>query len=92
MTLVDKSSSIVKFIDVTITGDCHVRQKIIEKKDKYTDLCIRVQQMWSSAVIVVPVVIGALGSVPRELEEFLNLIGLEKWTISELQKAVLATY
>ena len=48
--------------------------------------------MWSSAVIVVPVVIGALGSVPRELEEFLNLIGLEKWTISELQKAVLATY
>ena len=37
--------------------------------------------MWSSAAIVVLVVIGALGSVPNDLEECLNLIGLEKWTI-----------
>ena len=42
--------------------------------------------MWSSAEIVVPVVIGALGSVPKDLEKCLNLIGLEKWTISVLQK------
>ena len=45
--------------------------------------------MWSSAAIVVPVVIGALGSVPKDPEECLNLIGLGKWTISVLQKTVL---
>ena len=45
--------------------------------------------MWSSAEIVVPVVIGALGSVPKDLEKCLNLIGLEKWTISVLQKTML---
>ena len=39
--------------------------------------------------IVVPVAIGALGSIPRDLEEFLFLIGLEKWTIPILQKTVL---
>jgi len=45
--------------------------------------------MWSLAAIMVPVVIGALGSVPKDLEECLNLIGLEKWTIPVLQKIVL---
>ena len=45
--------------------------------------------MWSSATIVVPVVIGALGTVPRHLEESSFLIGLEKWIISILQKTVL---
>ena len=33
ITLVDKSPSIVKFIDVAIPGDCRVRGKITEKKD-----------------------------------------------------------
>ena len=28
---------------------------------------------------------GVIGSVPRDLEESLNLIGLEKWTIPVLQ-------
>jgi len=45
--------------------------------------------MWLSAAIVVPVVIGALDSVPRDLEKSFNLIGLEKCTIAALQKTVL---
>jgi len=57
ITLVEKASNTVKFIDVAIPDDCRVRQKIIEKKDKYTDLCIKVQWMWSSSAIVVPVAI-----------------------------------
>ena len=89
ITLIDKQSNTVKFIDIAIPGDCRIKQKVIEKKEKYTDLCIRVQRMWSSATIVVPVVIGALGSVPRDLEESLFLIGLEGWTIPTLQKTVL---
>jgi len=36
-----------------------------------------------------PVVIGALGSVSRDLEESLVLIGLEEWIIPILQKTVL---
>jgi len=76
-------------LDIAIPGDCRIKQKVIEKKEKYTDLCIRIQQMWSSAAIVVPVVIGALGSVSRDLEESLVLISLEEWTIPILQKTVL---
>jgi len=45
ITLVDKQSNTVKFIDNAIPGDCHIKQKVIEKKEKYTDLCIRVQRM-----------------------------------------------
>ena len=62
ITLVDKSSNTVKFIDIAIPGDCRIKQKIIEKKEKYTNLSIRIQRLWSSSAIVVPVVLGALGS------------------------------
>ena len=41
ITLVEKASNTVKFIDVAIPGDCCVRQEIIKKKDKYTDLYVR---------------------------------------------------
>ena len=34
-------------------------------------------------------IIGALGSVPSDLEETLLLIGLDKWILPVLQKTVL---
>ena len=38
---------------------------------------------------VVPVVIGALGAIPRDLTKHLNTLGLDKITPSQLQKAAL---
>ena len=93
ITLVDKFSGAVKFIDIAVPGDCRLRSKILEKKEKYTDLCIKVQRMWKSSTSVVPVVIGALGSIPSDLAETLLLIGLDKQIIPVLQKTVLlSTY
>ena len=49
--------------------------------------------MWKSSTSVVPVVIGALGSIPSDLAETLLLIGLDKQIIPVLQKTVLlSTY
>ena len=45
--------------------------------------------MRKSPTAVVPVVIGALGSVPSDLEETLLLIGLDKWIIPVLKKTVI---
>ena len=59
ITLVDKSSNTVKFTDIAaIPCDCRIKQKDIEKKEKYTDLSIRVQRLWSSSPTVVPVVLA----------------------------------
>ena len=41
------------------------------------------------SVSVVPVIIGALGSVPKELEANLQELGVQKWSIPVLQKSVL---
>ncbi|KAJ7331923.1 hypothetical protein JRQ81_014103 [Phrynocephalus forsythii] len=38
---------------------------------------------------VVPVAIGTLGTVPKELSKYLEEIGVDKVTISQLQKAAL---
>ena len=57
ITVFDKTSETVKFVDIVIPGDCHLRNKIVEKKEKYTDLSIRVQMMWKSPTLVIPVVI-----------------------------------
>jgi len=76
ITLVNKFSGAVKFIDIAVPGDCRLRGKILEKKEKYTDLCIRIQRIWKSSTSVVPVVIGALASTPSDLAETLLLMGL----------------
>ena len=39
ITLVEKASNAVKFIDIAIPGDCRVRQKIVEKKIS-TQTCV----------------------------------------------------
>ena len=89
ITLVDKQNDVVKLIDVAIPGDSRIQQKAVEKKEKYTDLRIKVQRIWKTPVSVVPIIIGALGSIPKELEANLQDLGVQKWSIPVLQKSVL---
>jgi len=73
--VVDKQQDVVKLIDVVIPGDSHIQQKAVEKKDKYTDLQIKVQRMRKTPESVVPIIIGALESITKELKA--NLQDLE---------------
>ena len=64
VVLIDKRTKDVKIIDIAILGDKRVKDKEIEKRDKYQILKKEVQRMWKmKSVTVVPVVIGALGAV-----------------------------
>jgi len=49
----------VFLIDISVPGDAKVNDKV----EKYTDLKIELQRMWNFCVIIVPLVIGCLGSV-----------------------------
>ena len=62
---------------------------IIKKITKYQDLKVEVERLWEKKVTVVPVVIGALGAIPRDLVKHLKTLGLDKISPSQLQKAVL---
>jgi hypothetical protein len=79
----------VWLVDVAIPGDSRIQQKEVEKITKYQDLKIEVERLWERKATVVPVVIGALGAIPRDLTKHLNTLGLDKITPSQLQKAAL---
>ena len=50
-------------VDIAVPGDGNVRQKETEKYEKYQDLAREIKRIWKSRTKVVPVVVGALGSV-----------------------------
>ena len=77
-------------IDVAIPGDSCLSNKVTEKLERYTDIKLEMQKMWSMEVSVVPVVIGSLGSIPKCLKKNLQLISIYYLSvIPKLQKNVL---
>jgi len=87
ITVVEKKQ--VWLVDVAIPGDSRIQQKEVEKITKYQDLKIEVERLWERKATVIPVVIGALGAIPRDLTKHLNTLGLDRITPSQLQKAAL---
>ena len=76
-------------IDAAISRHSRINQKEVEKITKYQDLKVEVKRLWEKKATVVPVVIGALGAIPRDLVKYLKTLGLDKISPSQLKKAVL---
>ena len=79
----------VWIIDVAIPGDSRIEEKELEKISKYQDLKIEIEILWEKQATVVPVVIGSLGAIQRDLRKHLRTIGLENISPSQLQKTAL---
>ena len=63
-------------MDFAIPGDHRVEMKEREKREKYQDLARELQVLWNTKVTVTPIVIGALGTVPKSLKNRLDQIGI----------------
>ena len=50
-------------IDAAISVDRNVIKKVAEKILKYKDLTIEIQRMWNVETKVIPVIIGATGTI-----------------------------
>ena len=77
--------------DVAISEDRNVIKEEAEKVLKYKDLTTEIQSMWNVKTNVIPVIIGATGTVSKSFRKYLsNITG--KHRIKELQKtAILGT-
>jgi hypothetical protein len=77
--------------DVAIPGDRNVIKKEAEKILKYKDLTIEIQDMWNVKTNVIPVIIGATGTISKKFRKYLsNVPGIHE--VKELQKtAILGT-
>ena len=77
IVFVDKKEKEVKIIDIAVPGDVRVKDKELEKIEKYQLLREEVGRIWGmKKVIVVPVVIGALGAVSNGFDKHLEKIGI----------------
>jgi len=78
-------------IDVAISGDRNVFKKEAEKTLKYKDLKIEIQRMWNVKTKVIPVIIGATGTISKSFRNYVSYIP-GKHEVNELQKtAMLST-
>ncbi len=68
--------------------DIRVAKKETEKIQKYQDLARELRKIWQVKVKVVPVVVGALGNIPKALGKHLEEIGTNV-RVDLLQKAAL---
>jgi hypothetical protein len=78
-------------IHVTIPGDRNVIKKEAEKIIKYKDLTTEIQRMWNVKTQVMPVIVGATGTISKSFRKYLSSVR-GKHDIKELQKtAILGT-
>ena len=61
-------------IDVAISGEGNVITKETEKMLKCKDLTIEIQRMWNVKTKVIPVIIGATGTVSKSFRKYASNI------------------
>ncbi len=54
-------------IDIAVPGDISVASKEVDKIRKYQDLARELRKIWQVKLKVVPVLVGALGTIPKAL-------------------------
>ena len=57
--------------------------------DKYQDVAKEIKMLWKVKARVIPIVIGALGPIPRGLQENLRTLGITIKTVLILKVALL---
>ena len=62
-----KKKKIRKIVDFAVPADHRIKLKECEKKDKYLDLARELKIPWNMKVTIVPIVIGAFGTVTKGL-------------------------
>ena len=80
----DNEKRTCMLLDVAISGDRNVIKKAA-KILKYKDLTIEIQRMWNVETKVIPVIIGATGTISKSFRKYVsNIPGNHK--VKELQK------
>ena len=85
--ILEKKEENALLIDIGVRGDVRVEEKEGEKVMKYQYLACEVKRLWQlrSTVRVIPVVLWALGTIPKKLEVYVEKGGIEV-SVGQLQK------
>ena len=86
--VMEKNTKKCLIIDVACLIDNNLLLKRNEKLDNYSELQLEIPRMWDKETLIVPIIIGALGYIPNDLECNLNKLGIS-YNVGALQKFVL---
>ena len=71
--IIIKKKRTCKIVDFVVPADLRIKLKECEKKDKYLDLARGLKKLWNMQATIIPIVIGAFGTVTKgflkELED-----------------------
>ena len=62
-----KKKKTCKIVNFAVPADHRIKLKECEKKDKYLDLARELKKLWNLQVTIIPIVIGAFGTVTKWL-------------------------
>ena len=62
-----KKKGICKIVDFAVPADHRIKLKEYEKKNKYLDIARELKKIWNMKMTIIPIVIGALGTVTKWL-------------------------
>ena len=89
---IDKMGKTCYIIDVACPFDTRIKQKEMEKIERYQDLKREIKKIWKyEKVYVVPIVIGALGTIGKNFDKWTKMIGLERYKDLMQQACLLGT-
>ena len=60
-------------MDFDVSADHRIKLKESEKKDKYFDFARELKKLWNMKVTIIPIVIGAFGTVTKGLYKELEV-------------------
>ncbi len=64
---INKNKWTCKIVDFAVPADHRINLKESEKKDKYLDIARELKKLWNMKITIVPIVIGALGTITKGL-------------------------
>ena len=67
LIIINKKMKTCKIVDFALPADHRINLKECEKEDKYPDLAREPKKLWNMQVTIIPIVIGAFGTVTKGL-------------------------
>ena len=67
LIIINQKKRTCKIVDFAVPADHRIKLKECEKKDKYLDLARELKKLWNMQVTIIPIVIGAFGTVTKRL-------------------------
>ena len=86
LIIINKKKGTCKIVDFAVPADHKIKLKEREKKDKYLYLARELKKLWNMQVTIIPIVIGAFGTITKGL-----LKGLEDLEVGGLMETIQTT-